>query len=360
MISSIIKNCVLILLLFSQLATCQKDNDNTKNMSAEIYDWKDATFVPYGFPIDIYKGGLQNLQTGSYTSLNAGTTIGNGYWGEASYGMGSGVKSLPDHLNVVFLSYAEEKFYQIDEDIDYEKMRKYFRKGYDTKLINGTGDIRHVNYDTIIVGFAPAGVCVVWIAGLGVQIEVGRFQGKEVVIPAEEIENLDSHDHLLFENEYRQKMMKNPHIVPIEVQGKEIPYVLWDTYRKKYNWKPVFELSEGSVLDEKAKVLSIMYNGEKSTIFCEKFPLNDFEKIAILKRIVFSFKNKEGKGFGAMADINEKSAFGGYKEVFGNDSENITADLEIKVNLANTYFTVKLKGNNGRQVFLKTENLEVF
>ncbi|MFC6269775.1 DUF2931 family protein, partial [Frigoriflavimonas asaccharolytica] len=185
---------ILCIILFTP-ASCQEKNKKTKNMSAEIYEWKDATSVPYGFPIDIYKGGLQNLKIGSYTSLNAGTTIGDGYWGEASYGMGSGVKPLPDHLNVVFLSYAEEKFYQIDEDLDYEKIREYFRKGYDTKLTNGTGEIRHVNYNTIIVGFAPGGVCVVWIAGIGMQIEVGRFQGKEVVIPADEIENLDSHDH---------------------------------------------------------------------------------------------------------------------------------------------------------------------
>ncbi|MFC6269892.1 hypothetical protein ACFQH0_16105, partial [Frigoriflavimonas asaccharolytica] len=67
---------LLCFLVISQLASCQKNNNKTKKMSAEIYDWKDATSVPYGFPIDIYKGGLQNSKTGSYTSLNAGTTIG--------------------------------------------------------------------------------------------------------------------------------------------------------------------------------------------------------------------------------------------------------------------------------------------
>lgn len=360
MIKSIIKNCVLIILLMSQLASCQKNSNKTKNRSAEIYEWKDATSCPYGFPVDIYKGGLQNLNTGSYTSLNAGTTIGNGYWGEASYGMGSGVKSLPDHLNVVFLSYAEEKFYQIDEALDYEKIREYFRKGYDTKITNGTGDIRHVNYDTIIVGFAPGGVCVIWIAGPGAQIEVGRFQGKEVVIPKEEIENLDSHDHLLFEHEYREKLMKNPHIVPLDIQGIEIPYDLWDSYRKKYNWKPVFDLPDGSVLDEKAEVIFFMINGEKKSVFSEKFPMKDFVKKAILKRIVFSYKDKEGKEYGALADINEESAFSGFKEVFGEHPENVTADLEIKVNLANTFFTIMLKGSNGKRAFIKTENLEVF
>ncbi|WP_173780594.1 DUF2931 family protein, partial [Frigoriflavimonas asaccharolytica] len=316
--------------------------------------------VPYGFPIDIYKGGLQNSKTGSYTSLNAGTTIGNGYWGEASYGMGSGVKSLPDHLNVVFLSYAEEKFYQIDEDLDYEKIREYFRKGYDTKLTNGTGEIRHENYDTIIVGFAPGGICIVWIAGIGMQIEVGRFQGKEVVIPADEIENLDSHDHLLFESEYRQKLMKNPHIVPAEVQGKAIPFGLWDTYRKKHSWKPVFELPKGFMLDNTYEIRIVKYNGEIKSLFTNKFPIIDFTKEAVPKEIQFSFKDKNAEQYGAGAVLDEKSILAAFKELYGESNDNSTAILEIKVNLANTFFTVKLKGSNGKEFFIKTEKLEVF
>ena len=348
---------LLCLFAFSQLASCQ--NKNEKNMNTEIYEWQDATSCPLGYPIEVYRGGLQNLKEGSYTSLSAGMTIGKGNWGAASYGMGSGRKPLPDHLNVVYLSYAEDKFFQVDCDIDYEKMASLFRKGYDVKAASGSGKIRHENYDTVIVGFAPGGVCVIWIEGGGRQTEIGRYQGEEVIIPQKEIDNLDSHDHLLFEPEYRKKVMKDPNLVPIAVQGKPISYGIWDTYRKRYSWKPVFELQDNSILDDKTQVILFYVNGEMENIFTEKFPLKNNENRAIPKRIVFSFKDKNGKNYGAMADIDKESAFNAFKEVYGENSGNVTAELDIRVNMVNTFFTVKLKGN-GKDIFIKTENLEVF
>ena len=90
-----------------------------------------------------------------------------------------------------------------------------------------------------------------------------------------------------------------------------------------------------------------------------KFPLKNNENRAIPKRIVFSFKDKNGKNYGAMADIDKESAFNAFKEVYGENSGNVTAELDIRVNMVNTFFTVKLKGN-GKDIFIKTENLEVF
>ena len=348
---------LLCLFAFSQLASCQ--NKNEKNMNTEIYEWQDATSCPLGYPIEVYRGGLQNLKEGSYTSLSAGMTIGKGNWGAASYGMDSGVKPLPDHLNVVYLSFAEEKFFQVDCDLDYEKMVSLFRKGYEIKAVSGSGKIRHENYNTVIVGFAPGGVCVVWIAGVGRQTEIGRYQGKEVIIPQKEIDGLDSHNHLLFEPEYRKKMMKAPNIVPLAVQGKPISYGLWDTYRNRYNWKPVFELQDNSILDEKNEVMLFYINGEKENIFTERFPLGNDEKRALPKEIQFSFKDKDGIKYGAGAILNEESLFDAFKEVYGNNPEQVTANLDIRLNIPNTYFTVKLKGN-GKDIFIKTENLEIF
>ena len=355
---------LLCLFAFSQLASCQ--NKNEKNMTTEIYDWQDATSCPLSYPIEVYRGGLQNLKKGSYTSLSAGMTIGKGNWGAASYGMGSGVKPLPDHLNVVYLSYAEDKFFQVDCDLDYEKIASLFRNGYDIKATSGSGKTRHENFDTIIVGFAPGGVCVVWIAGSGRQAEIGRYQGKEVVIPQKEIDGLDSHNHLLFEPEYRKKMMKNTNIVPLAVQGKTISYGLWDTYRKRYNWKPVFELQNGAVLEKNGEYGADYFNGESEYIFFEnfseidnRFTIQNYLSNALPRVISFSWITSEKKLMSGNCHFNEDSIFSAFKEVYGERPESITADLDIRVNMSDTFFTVKLKGN-GKDIFIKTENVEIF
>ena len=348
---------LLCLFAFSQLASCQ--NKNEKNMCTEIYDWKETISCPPGYPIEVYKGGLQNLQEGTYTSLNLGLHRGLGGWGSQGRSMDSGVKPLPKHLNVAYLSYAENKFFQVDSDLDYEKMASLFRKGYDIKATSGSGKIRHENYNTVIVGFAPGGVCVVWIAGVGRQTEIGRYQGKEVIIPQKEIDGLDSHNHLLFEPEYRKKMMKDPNIVPLAVQGKHISYGLWDTFRNRYNWKLVFELQDKSILDDNNEIMLFYINGEKENIFPEKFPLQNNENRALPKEIQFSFRDKDGVKYAAGAILNEESLFNAFREVYGDNPEQVAANLYIRLNIPNTYFTVELKGN-GKDIFIKTEDLEIF
>lgn len=64
--------------------------------------------------------------------------------------------------------------------------------------------------------------------------------------------------------------------------------------------------------------------------------------------------------YGAGARLNEQSVLNAFKEIYGENSKDITADLAIKVNVENSFFTVMLKGNNGKDVFIKTEGLEVY
>ncbi|RZJ85632.1 MAG: DUF2931 family protein [Chryseobacterium sp.] len=332
---------------------------NRKKMGTEIYDWQETISCPPGYPVEVYKGGLQNLKEGTYVSLNLGIHRGLEGWGSEGRSMDSGGKPLPDHLNVVYLSFAEDKFFQVDCNLDYEMMASLFRKGYDIKAISGSGKIRHESYNTIIVGFAPGGVCVVWIAGIGRQTEIGRYQGREVEIPKQEIENLDSHNHLMFEPEYRKKMMKDPNIVPLALQGKPISYGLWDTYRNKYNWKPVFEFQNEGHLRETRTVYLAYINGEEDNVLSENFPLKDFEKKAMPSEFGFGWKDQAGQSYSGFGKLNKESVFAAFKNVYGDNPDQITADLDIRVNMINTFFTVKLKGN-GKDVFIKTDSIEIF
>lgn len=57
--------------------------------------------------------------------------------------------------------------------------------------------------------------------------------------------------------------------------------------------------------------------------------------------------------------MNEGSVFDAFNKVFGDDAEEVKAELVIRVNIPNTHFTVMLKGNNGKSAFIETEGLTI-
>ena len=101
---------LLCILLFTP-ASCQEKNKKN-NMSSENFEWIEASAAALGFPIDVYRGGLESAD-GSFTSLYSGTISGNHGWGSPARGMSNGFKPVPNHLHVIWVSYAEKQFYEI-------------------------------------------------------------------------------------------------------------------------------------------------------------------------------------------------------------------------------------------------------
>ncbi len=348
---------LLAILLFTQLVSCQEKQEKNTKMEEEQFSWEAQTSCPLGYPVEVYKGGI------GFKSLNNGLCTGVAPWGTTSGGMDDRSDWMPRFLNVTWLSFAEDCMYTIETPIDHQKLYDLFKKGFDTKEVSGSGKIRHETYDGICTGLAPGGIVVVWAVGTGRQTEIGRYQGKKIVIPPSEIAKLDSHEHLLFDAKYRKGIMTSEDVIPKAVQeankNKPIPFGLWDTYRLKYQWKPVFELQNGSVLNPKTTYNIKYVNGEAAEIFNENFPIKEFEPNPIPKYLDFSWKAEDGKYYAGNCNLNEESALAAFKEVYAEHPDSITADLNIRVNMANSFFTVKLKGN-GKDIFIKTEKLEVF
>ncbi|WP_212906728.1 DUF2931 family protein, partial [Capnocytophaga stomatis] len=95
------KNLFLLITFFAlQLSSCQQKNNNN-DMKRDKFEWQEATSAPDGYLVDVYMGGLQSKN--GFTSLYNGTTLGG--WGEANYGMSSGLKTIPNHLHVIWVSY---------------------------------------------------------------------------------------------------------------------------------------------------------------------------------------------------------------------------------------------------------------
>ncbi|MGE8432097.1 DUF2931 family protein [Chryseobacterium joostei] len=349
-------------LFFTQIS-CQEKKDQKKTEAMTKYEWSEGRSASLGYPMEVYKGGI-DCEGGEWVSLDNGMIPGNDIWGSVNNGMSKGFKSLPTRLDFIWMSYMENQFYLIDTAIDTNKIREYFKKGFDIKVTNGSGDIEHMTYKTVCVGLAPGGVVVVWVSGIGDQKEIGRYQAKKVNIPESEIAKLDSHQNRFWRKDYLDMVHTREQIIPAKVReenkGKPIPFGLWDTYRIRYSWKPVFELPEKAKLNPLANVKLSTVNGEIEQLDTAKTPVAENEPRAIPRRIVFDFIGADGKEYGANCDLNEKSSFEAFKTVFGDNPNSTKAYIIVKVNEANSYFTIKLKGENGKEAFIKADKIEVF
>ena len=346
-----IKQLIAILffvLVFLPVSCQDNKKNNTKNMNSQKYEWSETINCPPGYPIDVYKGGLES-ENGEFTSLYLGTHSGNEGWGSTGRSMSNGFKSIPNHLHVIWVSYAEKLFYEVDTPIDADKMYQLFREGF---YVPSTGDDprpKKENYDKITVGFAPGGVVVVWLSGMGRQIEIGRYEGKKITIPQQEVDALSPGPQKnMFDPEYQRKIMYEFDIVPQEVvkanEGKPIPYGIWDEYRKIYQWDLQFELPNNGKTDE---IDLYMFNAEKEYLFgslqLEKFKTVpqyfrwDFKKErALPQRVYFSwYEEKEVFEGNIYFDFEELSkAF----SVIGLSN----VQMKIRVNQPRTSASVRL------------------
>jgi len=361
-ITALIFLLIVVVALFTALTgSCQNKKESKEMKTAEFY-WQPTMCAPVGYPVDVYEGGLGS-QSGEGSGLYLGTHYGP--WGATGRSMSSGIKPVPRHLDVTWLSYAEDTFYTIDCDIDYNKMVKLFKEGYqDSMWFFNDGRYQTQTYNAIVVGFAPGGVVVVWLHGAGRQVEIGRYQGKKIVISQNEINGLDNHERLLFDPEYRKETMLNKQIVPLEVQeankNKPIPYGLWDKYRERYSWRPIF--NQRSFEDSSIRIVHTfleMFNGEFEEQIDQTLTDNEFIKRAIPKSINFAWKDKNGQVYSGTLDFEEKEIFDAYEKIY-KDNKDVQAELIFQINISNTFITVMLKSKDKEVHINKGTKVEVF
>jgi Protein of unknown function (DUF2931) len=360
------KTLLTSLLLITLSGACQNKKQQpvtpppmtTTKTELEI-KYKPTTSCPPGYPIEVYRGGL-TYGKGGFSPLTLGTESGGDRWGSPGASM-TEVDAIPDGLKLIWLSYAEDCMYKIECPIDFDKMLEKFQEGYQNAIFFlNKKEYKLETYDYIVVGFAPGGVVVVWLAGAGKQVEIGRYQGEKTTVPQAEIDQLDNHDRLLFDPIDRKRTMENPKIVPPELQeahkNKPIPYGLWDTYRERYSWRPIFTVQrEGSAFKTRME----MYNGEFEALFDQTLVKNEYLKRAIPKRVNISWRDKTGQNYSGTLDFDEKEIFDAFAEIF-KDKKDGQAEIELRVNIPNNYITVFIKGNGKELGLNKKIKVNIF
>ena len=318
------------------------------------FQWEENLNCPPGYPIEVYRGGLDG---NVYVSLSNGTSTGIRGWGASGAGSSHGLKPLPSRINCIWVSYAEGCLYSIDSPIDYDKMLQLFQEGYQDSgpFFNGNGEYKKCTYNTIITGFAPGGVVVIWVMGGGRQVEIGRYQGEKYQVPEEEIARLDAHESLLFSKKEYKRIMNNTMIVPLEVReanaGKPIPFGLWDNYRVRYSWKPIFDLKHNEKIDE---IYMGMYNGENEELFDKSLTDSKYFKRGIPKIANIGWKDKDGQNYGGNIIFDEKEIWNAFEELFKDNKEG-QAELQFHINYTGTFITVQIKKGDKEIRLIKTQ-----
>ena len=341
-----------------------KQDKNKANAQPE-YKWGVAVNTPIGYPIRFYAGRVGGMSIiGELYSITEEPD-----WGCAAGYESRSMEELPQNVDMVWLSYKEDCFYRLKTAIDYEKIAKLFREGFNQRVPNG--EVRHKTYDTIVVGIAPGGVVVLW-AGRGYKkiTEIGRYQAEKIDL--KEPPGLDSHERLIFSKEDREEVLNSDLTIPKAVReankNKPIPFGLWDSYRNhQYQWFPVYEIPNGKIGDVRVRY----WNGEAGTTlytdFASYMGKEDFfyleepiQKRSLFKELVISYKAESGQKYLAEVSFDWEAVVAAYQKVFGKEADKVTAHLDIRVNRANTYLTFQLIGDNGKQTFLEPKTLEYY
>jgi hypothetical protein len=336
-----------VLLLLILTTSCQNKPQNTmlqNHTKLPEYEWVENLNCPTGYPIAVYRGGLEG--NGGFVSLSDRFSTGIDGWGSGGTGTSYGVKSLPNRINCIWVSYAEDCMYSINSAIDYERMVQLFKEGYQDSsyFFNGDGEYKKTTFDTVLVGFAPGGVVVIWAMGAGRTVEVGRYKGEKYTVPQAEIDKLDNHERLLFDATDRKNIMNNTKVIPVEVReahaGKPIPYGLWDTYRTRYTWRPTYVVrEEGGKIDE---IRIGCFNGEAENLFDKELTENKYKKRAVPTGLGLGWKDKNGQNYGGYVKFEEQEIFKAFEEIYKDDKEG-QAELQFSINYTNDYVTVLLK-----------------
>ena len=345
-----------------------KAKQNKANANAEPeYEWGVAVNTPIGYPIRFYAGRVGGMSIiGELYSITEEPDWGNAFGYEST-----SMDKLPKSVDMVWLSLKEDCFYRLKTGIDYEKIAKLFREGFDERFSNGK--MNHTTYNTVVVGIAPGGVVVLWVGSGYFPIkEIGRYQAEKIAL--REPEGLDNHQKLIFDKEYAKRLLINNTIIPEDFReankNKPIPFGLWDSYRDhQYQWYPTFEIPNGRIGDVDYQY----WNGEADTFFFTDFVAleghkdvfapqelyHNIRKLSLFKEIRFTYKAEDGIKYGVLVQFDWEGTLEAYKKVFGEHTKEVKAHLDIRINRDNTYLIVRLVGDNGKEAFIEPKLIRI-
>jgi hypothetical protein len=259
----------------------------TKTSQKEKFPYMVTMTAPDEYSVEVHIGVL----TDDKKKLICGvpkTGMENGGWQYDGDAGGQGGSTIPSHLDLTYVSYAEKKFWRVDADLPKEKILQLFREGF---MIQGNPDDKgefpweENTYEKLTIGAAPGGVIVIWLSGNHHKREVCRLQAKETFV---DVNKFYDNPHGRTQQGFYDELYKIavPDSTKQKIKENGIPFGIWDQYREKYNY--CFVLRPYDEKDKIRRIYRINYDGESGFLMDAK-AVETYRQDGIPYNVEFSF-----------------------------------------------------------------------
>jgi hypothetical protein len=256
----------------------------------------------------------------------------------------------PIGFEITYYAHCENKYYYIDQNFDVEHMKEMtnrcyagsdmdsetpvkeyiYKKEWRKIQANNDVDTSYDEFGTLVFGFAPQGMVVVWMRYGGANcIELGRYQAKEITDKAkiEECKQKYISTYRLGGNRYEEQIE--------EMKIPDASSKLWDNYRIKYNWN--YEVTSDNKEFRLLSFDSEYYNGEVESLFRPVVLKPEMKKRGIpeIINLYFETSKKEryiGRFFFDWDKMNELMKSGGEKQTLKFHIDEDSNNIEVMLN----------------------------
>ena len=316
------KILIIVMGILSLFSSCSGKKEKQQEKE-KLYSWYPSESAPYLYPTTIHVGyfGMPDKST---VYIPSKSMVGN-VWGvgQSLHVVCEEYKPLPEAIEIVWLSFTENKFYFVSDWLPKERLQSLFN----TVWMN----VRKIEqrYDGLVVGMAPYGMIQVWAVGDGRVTEVCCLHGPEVPVEMSEFVP----QAIISKDEYVQRALKSEPRVYENLKKNGLPdSLLFENYRKRFNYHIVPEIEMKDV--DLTGIAVHYFNGEYDVILWERLKEDLYSLQARPRNIYISWTAGKDQ-YEVRFLLDEKTVLPAFEKVFGEDypqNDNIyTAEIFEKV-----------------------------
>lgn len=316
------KILIIVMGILSLFSSCSSKKEKREEKEG-LYKWYPSESAPYLYPTTIHVGyfGMPDKST---VYIPSKSLVGN-VWGvgQSLHVVGEEYKPLPEAIEIVWLSFTENKFYFVSDWLPKERLQSLFN----TVWMN----VRKIEkrYNGLVVGMAPYGMIQIWAVGDGRRTEVCCLHGPEVSVKMSEFRSRA----IISQDEYVKSTIEDEPRVYENLKKNGLPdSLLFENYRKRFNYHIVPEIEMKDV--DLTGIAVHYFNGEYDVILWERLKENLYSLQARPRNIYISWTAGKDQ-YEVRFLLDEKTVLPAFEKAFGEDypqNDNIyTAEIFEKV-----------------------------